>query len=337
VNQVVANTAKLRGYQLGLDSVELETDLSPGLPAVLADPGRLQQVFLNLVNNSRDAITERGGGGIVRIETAPLDGQAGCVVRVLDNGPGIPEGLEERVFEPFFTTKAAGKGTGLGLSICRGILEDLGGRISAGRAPGGGACFTVELPAASVSGARPAAGTEPADVAFPRGRRVLVVDDERNVREVLARTLRLDEHVVETAANAPEALERLRESSFDAVFSDVRMPGMSGIDLYREIERRHRALVGRVIFFTGTAPREEDLDFFQRTGRPCLHKPFLVTEVRRTLAAALSPGPGARRDTRKTESDLNDAVLAARSAAGLECGAAAASASETAAAVKTPG
>jgi signal transduction histidine kinase/CheY-like chemotaxis protein len=288
VNQTILATVKLRGYQLGIDSVSVETDFAPDLPLVMADPNRLQQVFLNLLNNARDAIASRGGGGIVRFETAAAGDDERVVVRVLDNGPGLPEGLEDRIFEPFYTTKQPGEGTGLGLSICRGILDELRGSIAASRAPGGGACFRVELPVAAVEGYH-LPGTDGVSAVEPvKGRRILVVDDEERIRDLLTRTLALDEHVVTAAASAPEALEHLKNGAFDLVLSDIMMPGVSGIDLYREIESRHRPLANRMIFFTGAAPREEHLDFFARTGLPCLHKPFHLDEVRRTISLALS-------------------------------------------------
>jgi signal transduction histidine kinase/ActR/RegA family two-component response regulator len=296
VNQAILAAMKLRGYQLGTDGVNVETDFAPDLPLVLVDPNRLQQVFLNLLNNARDAIAGRGGGGIIRFETSTAGDDDRVVVRVLDNGPGIPEGLEERIFEPFYTTKRPGEGTGLGLSICRGILDELRGSITASRAPGGGACFRVEIPVATVDGYRlpGSAGVEPV-----KGRRILVVDDEECVRDLLTRTLALDGHSVVTAASAPEALDQLRDGAFDLVLSDIVLAGMSGIDLYREIDRHHRPLSGRIIFFAGTTPREEHLDFFQRTGLPCLHKPFHLDEIRGTISLALGrrkpaaePAPG---------------------------------------------
>jgi two-component system NtrC family sensor kinase len=110
---------------------------------VVADPHQLQQVFLNVLNNSYDAIRETGDSGVIEIETAVRNGAAEISFR--DNGAGIRE--PQRIFDPFYTTKGLGKGTGLGLSICYGIIREHGGEIIAGnRANGKGAAFTVRIP-----------------------------------------------------------------------------------------------------------------------------------------------------------------------------------------------
>jgi signal transduction histidine kinase len=131
--------------------VAVDVDVPPGLPGVSADEPRLAQVFLNLLLNAADAM---GGAGRVRVAARAEGGDV--VVEVRDGGPGIPPADLARVFEPFFTTKAAGEGTGLGLAICQGIVESLGGEISAANAEGGGAALTVRLRAAP-GGATPPA------------------------------------------------------------------------------------------------------------------------------------------------------------------------------------
>ncbi len=120
----------------------LELDLPPGLPAVRADERQLAQVFLNLLLNAGDAMA---GAGRVRV-AARLEA-AMVIVQVDDSGPGLPPEVRPQVFDPFFTTKAPGQGTGLGLAVCHGILASFGGAIEAGEAPGGGARFTLRLPA----------------------------------------------------------------------------------------------------------------------------------------------------------------------------------------------
>jgi C4-dicarboxylate-specific signal transduction histidine kinase len=135
-----------------LDRVDFEVDLEVPGPQVLGEPGRVQQVVINLVNNARDALTEhrnpeRGAIGRieVRIEVDPADGNA--VLTVQDDGPGIPEKVMPRLFEPFFTTKPSGKGTGLGLSISSEIVREMNGTIAAANRLQGGAVFRMNLPA----------------------------------------------------------------------------------------------------------------------------------------------------------------------------------------------
>jgi two-component system NtrC family sensor kinase len=124
--------------------IRLVLDLDPTLPEVMADPHQLEQAFLNILTNARQAIIASGVGGRVEI-TASREGHA-VRVRCADDGPGIPGHVLRRIFDPFFTTKADGEGTGLGLSICYGIVEQHGGRIWAESIEGRGAAFVVDLP-----------------------------------------------------------------------------------------------------------------------------------------------------------------------------------------------
>jgi histidine kinase len=152
VNQVLKKAFDLFSQQLKLREIEVVWDIQDNLPEVLADPGRMEQVFINLLINARDAIEAqweqkpRTGGKRIVLESKLEDGRV--VVRVHDNGTGIPNALAAKIFEPFFTTKDVGKGTGLGLSISYGFVQDCGGDISAVSNESGGATFILELPAA---------------------------------------------------------------------------------------------------------------------------------------------------------------------------------------------
>ncbi|NQT73770.1 MAG: PAS domain S-box protein [Chloroflexi bacterium] len=144
INQAVESSLSLRSYDLNLDNIEITLELDRNNPKTLADFRQLQQVFLNLINNAAQSMSEAHGRGKLVIESHTV----GDMVRVSfsDDGAGIPEGKKERIFEPFFTTKDVGKGTGLGLSICYGIIEEHGGCILTEDTDGGGATFVVELP-----------------------------------------------------------------------------------------------------------------------------------------------------------------------------------------------
>ncbi|HEX9050029.1 MAG TPA: ATP-binding protein, partial [Anaeromyxobacter sp.] len=142
---------RLARVQARFRGVAVELAIPPGLPRVSADEGRLAQVFLNLLLNAADAMA---GGGRVRVAARAGDGRVEVEVR--DGGPGIPSADLARVFEPFFSTKGAGAGTGLGLAISQGIVESLGGELTAGNAEGGGAVLTVRLRAAGAGASPPA-------------------------------------------------------------------------------------------------------------------------------------------------------------------------------------
>ena len=138
-----------------LDSrVELTTDLAPGLPRILGDRNQLEQVFLNLIANARDAMDARGGAKRLTIRAFVEEHGAWptVIADVNDTGGGIPASVIDKVFDPFFSTKEVGKGTGLGLSICYGIVQAHSGRITARSKEGEGSTFRVSIPAMGQSG-----------------------------------------------------------------------------------------------------------------------------------------------------------------------------------------
>jgi len=143
LNRVARETAGLIEHQLEKSGIQVELDLEDGIPAIRGNTGKLQQVFLNLLLNARDAMSGDGG----RLTIVTRRGGAGVRAEVRDTGPGLPRELLNRIFDPFFTTKAARKGTGLGLSVSYGIVEEHGGRIEADSDSGEGAVIRLEFPA----------------------------------------------------------------------------------------------------------------------------------------------------------------------------------------------
>jgi two-component system NtrC family sensor kinase len=282
VGEVLARTVTLLRNQLIQLGAEPVLEVANGLPEVLASPNQLQQVFVNLVNNAAQAIAATGRPGIVTVRArAWLDGVA---VDVADTGPGVPPEIAERVFEPFFTTKREGEGTGLGLSICQGIVKEHGGRLSLQSAGRAGATFTVELPAAPTAVASVAAPAVPA----PSHARVLVVDDEPHIRHYMRATLEAWGHAVEVSADGEDGLRRALAGDYDIIFTDVRMPGMGGRELFETLLARAPETAARVVFATGDTVAGDTLTFLEQSGRPVLHKPFKLAELRATLAAALT-------------------------------------------------
>jgi histidine kinase len=152
LDEILGKAFEIFSQQLRLRGIEVVWDLQPDIPGVLADPGRLEQVFINLLLNARDAIDEKWegqdaapGSKTITLRTRYDGHQVICEVR--DTGKGIPPVLAEKIFEPFFTTKEVGKGTGLGLSISYGIIQECGGTIRLHRDSARGACFVLEFPA----------------------------------------------------------------------------------------------------------------------------------------------------------------------------------------------
>jgi len=284
VNQVLDDTLELRGYELRVRGIEVTRDYDEQIPETMADAHQLQQVFLNLVTNAEQAM-----------EKSPRESQRlivrtrrmGAVIRidVEDTGPGIPPNLLERIFNPFFTTKPTGSGTGLGLSISLGIVREHEGRIWAENAPQGGARFIVEVPIVTH---RASGESQAIPLVPPQGDRlqILVVDDEASVRVSLQRYLAGRGHEVETTSSGREALGRLREGRFDAVIVDMRMPDVSGEELYRELQTTDPGHADRIIFTTGQLVDEQVRTFLASTGRPCVPKPFEFAAFDQALPAA---------------------------------------------------
>ena len=264
--------------QLMAHRVEARLDLDPDLPMPDIEPNQIQQVFVNLINNAAQAIASTGRPGTVVVRARRwLDGIA---VDVVDDGPGMSEALAAQVFEPFFTTKPEGEGTGLGLSISQGIVREHGGRIMLATEEGKGSTFTVQLPLATQpAAAPPELGSRPTS----RRLRVLVVDDEPHILHYMRATLEAWGHIPVVATDGQEALELAVRESFDLIISDLRMPRLGGREFYEELARRNAGMAARLVFSTGDTVRGDTLAFLESMGRPYLHKPFSLSELRTLL------------------------------------------------------
>jgi PAS domain S-box-containing protein len=254
LNAAVGSSGGMLRRLLGED-IEVITDLGPSLDAVVADPGQVQQLLVNLAVNARDAMPN---GGTLVIKTAnevvtvdrPSAGADApgryVLLSVADTGVGMSEEVREHVFEPFFTTKGLGKGTGLGLATCRGIVRQVGGDIRVFSEPGHGTTFRILLPAADgPARVMPEAVSE--DAASTGSETVLVVEDEPSVRRLAVLGLRAQGYSVLEAPDGFRALELARVTpGIDLLVSDVAMPGLSGPDLVerlREVSPDTRALL----------------------------------------------------------------------------------------------
>ena len=278
LSQIVRTTVELREYHLQQLNIHLDLHLPDGPLAVLANREELQQVVLNLLLNAEHAVAPVPGGG--RISISVRANGPTHVVEVSDNGPGISAELRGRVFEPFFTTKDVGEGTGLGLSISHGIASAHGGTLELCCTVGQpGACFRLTLPAHDQP--LPRHKVEPPAAAA--GRRVLVVDDEAPIRKLLARLLERRGFEVREADSGTAALAIAAEFRPTLLLCDVRMPGISGFDLYREAVQLDPAMASRSVFITGddTSAEHESAEFAHV---PILAKPFTAADLDAILA-----------------------------------------------------
>jgi C4-dicarboxylate-specific signal transduction histidine kinase/ActR/RegA family two-component response regulator len=283
VNDILERTLELRAYQLQVENIRIAKHLDRRLLGVMADPNQLQQVFLNLINNAQDAMSEYRGGGLLTVTTELRAGR--IRITFADDGPGLTPEVKQHLFEPFFTTKEVGKGTGLGLSICFGIVSQYNGTIRAEGELDAGASFIVELPLAEPQPIQE--GDIPAQVAAAaRGKRVLIVDDEAEVAEVLLRILTHDSHQAMIAHDGEMALRLLAEAResgtpFDLMISDIKMPGLSGPALYAQVRELEPKLAERVIFITGDTMSPATYNFLKSVSLPYLTKPFTISDFRR--------------------------------------------------------
>ncbi len=245
-----------------------------GVPRVRANEARLTQVFLNLLMNAAHAIPE-GDAERHEVRVRVLADEAVVRVEVRDDGAGIAPENVARLFDPFFTTRAPGQGTGLGLSICHSIVTSFGGRIEVESAPGAGSTFSVVLPAVTTAPSDPSPAIEARASSPPALRqRLLLVEDERNLRTVLQSLLAARYEVV-TAATGREAQSLLAaDAAWDVVLCDLLMPEVTGMDLYAWMEEHSPALCARVVFMTGGAFTERARRVLDLAPGRWIEKPF---------------------------------------------------------------
>ena len=285
INQVLDDTLELRGYELRVRGIDVRREYDDSLPDTMADAHQLQQVFLNLITNAEQAMEQREGHHH-RLTVRTRRNSDSIRIEVEDTGAGIPANLIERIFNPFFTTKPTGSGTGLGLSISLGIVREHEGRIWAENPPQAGARFVVEIPITEPRLSGEHASIAPAQPVGNDRLRVLVVDDEASVRVSLQRYLAGKGHEVETTASGEDALVRLKLTKYDAVIVDMRMPDLSGEQLFERLRSNDPAHAERVIFTTGDLVNEQMRRFLDGTGRPCVPKPFEFASFDQALPAA---------------------------------------------------
>jgi PAS domain S-box-containing protein len=294
LNDLVRAAADMLGYTLRSHGIELELRLAADLPEVQADGDQVGQVVLNLIVNAQQALAAAGRpGDLPRIAVhSGLDSAGGgrrplAWLRVCDNGPGVQAEVRGRLFEPFFTTKAEGMGTGLGLSVSRAIARDHGGDLllEDADATDRGACFRLQLPLHATPPQAPPPPAEPDGAATAR---VLVVDDEADITELLRALLEGAGYDVATAESGAVALEMLDTARFDAIVSDLRMPDIDGAALWRIVRERHPALARRWLFVTGDALSPDASRFLDTNGCARLDKPFAKGELLARLKALLA-------------------------------------------------
>ncbi len=303
--EMVQRTLQLHEYSLRVNNIVVDFHPDTALPTVLGDSNQLMQVFLNLIVNAEQAIRGVKSSGLLRVRLGTRESMGGKMVWATfeDDGPGVPAEAVSRIFDPFFTTKRPGRGTGLGLSICMALVKEHGGTIEAQNSPGGGALFTVAFPAYEQPRQPVAIPATNAD-SLPlvpeelSGRKILVVDDEASIRELIEAGLSSRGVRVECAESGERALQLVQAAKaaaqpYDVILCDVKMPGINGEQVFAQLSKEPMATSGtfqrRFIFMTGDLIDQGTMGAVRDTGVRCVQKPFrvadLVVALRETFGA----------------------------------------------------
>ncbi len=323
MNRIVRDAVAIREPHLQALGIDLHVEVADRLPLVYIDQARLEDVMVNLIQNAEAAIVARREGhtprtlvhararGEITITTRWQAGPDRILVAVADNGSGLKDEDLTRVFDPFFTTREVGKGTGLGLSVCYGIVREHGGAITARNSQTGGAVFTVELPvmaeslasasavAAIMPGSPESRLTPPPTQAPPepshieieqpiRRRKALVVDDEESNAALVRRVLAGAGYDVESTTLSRRALVMIERTAYDCVICDVKMPELSGQELYGRICQIRPEMARRFIFITGDIDGEDTREFLDQSRCSYFMKPFNLERL--TAAVDLLTG-----------------------------------------------
>ncbi len=283
-NAMLLGMIELLDRTLG-ERIHIRTDLTSELCIVEADRAQLASAVLNIAVNGRDAMPD---GGTLTITTRRIrNGDAEMVaLSMADTGHGMTDETRARAMEPFFTTKTAGKGTGLGLSQVYGFATQSGGELSIESARGKGTTVTILLPSSNMP--RPVhVEPVPGQARAARTGAVLLVEDNEDVGEFAETLLRELGHDVTRTRSGDEAIEAVEAGRYDVVFTDVVMPGMSGLDLAEHLRREHPELP--VVLTTGYS---DEIARSGAGGRPVLLKPYRMESLAQVLDDALAAARG---------------------------------------------
>ncbi|MDI6025383.1 PAS domain S-box protein [Corticibacterium sp. UT-5YL-CI-8] len=282
LSHVVRAALEVTAYGARTSGITVDTDFADDELTVMADADHMVQVAANFLINSQHALVNRPGDRRITVRTfRNAEGMPGFSVE--DNGPGIPEDIRHRIFESYFTTKPVGVGTGIGLSISKSIVDRHQGRISFTPVEPNGIRFVVEMPALSLPGKLGAKAKHRPNTL----RHALIIDDEPDVAASLAdivELMGLKSRIVQSWSSVGETIGRYNP---DIVFSDLRMPGVSGIAIFRELAEKRPDIAKRFVLVTGDlVGAKAELEEFPVIHRPhILEKPFSTLDVRSVLAA----------------------------------------------------
>ena len=292
INDLVREVLRGRRYEIETRGIVLQHNYGDDLPNVWVDPAQIERVLLNLIVNAERALYEVSENDrMLMVTTRATDG--GIAVDIADTGPGIPEDVLPRIFDPFFTTREVGQGTGLGLSMSHSIVQSHGGELTVKTKQDAGATFTLDLPRApddldaaekTLGGTRPVRSVEDLDAAAQRrSLRVLVVDDEDELRQLARRVLEAKGHEVDEAETGRVALKLVTQNDYDSIVLDLRMPDLSGEGFFEWVRKNRPELAPRVTIISGDLANPQTVETLERIGQPYLLKPFKIEDLLRQI------------------------------------------------------
>lgn len=281
LNDLVDEALEVTAYSLRSSDIEVVPRLAPSLPHILADRDQIRQVITNLIINAQHALQETTGARQLKIQTSIRRHTNEVVIKVKDNGPGVPEAIRGRIFEPLFTTKEVGVGTGIGLALCHRIVEAHGGSIVLEGTAEEGAAFAIRLPIDLHAEIEAEAAVLPPDSAVRCS--ILIIDDEPDVAIVMAELLEADGHATTIALSGEEGLRAVQRDEFDVIFCDIRMPVLDGPGFYHALSRVRPNFVSRLAFVTGDYLSQRARRFLDGTGCPSIEKPANPNDLRRLI------------------------------------------------------
>ena len=288
INDVIIAALDLKRRQLQTNNIDICMNLEEDIPGTVADPHDIERLFLRIINYAEQRMLEYNNGGQLVVESAFED--RNIVVRFADTGTCVLKDDIAEILDPFFTADGEDEGIGMGLSISCQILRNIGGNIRVDNQIGKGNVFTVELPAVKEMSSGLLEHTEEVVAGAPEaGKRVMVVDDEPAILDLLTELLQQMGHVTDVATDGNEAMNKLDRGDYDLVIVDLRMPcGLSGDRLHKFVKIKDPDLAERIIFITGDVANPETRKFLQNTSNPYLEKPFLLGALQETIQKSLS-------------------------------------------------
>jgi DNA-binding response OmpR family regulator len=282
--------------------LSLQVVYDPIVPMLMCDGPQIQQALLNVLINAEQALVGRRNPRLlIQVYPAcgpveppgvlpdltrasgPLEGERMVVIDIADNGPGLPNKVIDRLFEPFVTTRPVGQGTGMGLAISYAIVTQQGGTLQVTSEPGRGATIRIALPVEHKL-ALPAPAPDAPAAAEQRPGRVLVIDDEPAIVDLVTRLLKRNGYIVAGVPQARLAFDELQRQLYDTVLCDIRMPDMDGIAFHRRLESLNLEHGPRLVIMTGDTSNARTEDFLRQYDLPVLRKPFTRQELLAVIA-----------------------------------------------------